>query len=69
MVESVCLENRYAKASWVRIPLFPNMLKILILNTLIEKVVITSSSIKHNFFYSMENNFYYSDYGFNQSLV
>ena len=45
------------------------MLKLLILNALIEKVTIKSSSIKHNFFHSMENNFYYSDYGFNQNLV
>ena len=69
MVESVCFENRYAKASWVRISLFPKMLKLLILNALIEKITIKSSSIKHNYFHSIENNFYYSDYGFNQNLV
>jgi NADH-quinone oxidoreductase subunit N len=42
------------------------MLKLFILSTLIERV---TSSMNYNFFYIMENNFYFSDGGFNQNLI
>jgi hypothetical protein len=45
------------------------MLKLFILSTIIEKVIIASYSINYNFFIILEKNFYYSDYGFNQNLV
>lgn len=71
MVESVCLENRYVKASWVRIPLFPKvMLSVFYIYILTEKVMFNwVQSIDDNFFLLLENNFYQIDYSINQNLV
>ena len=45
------------------------MLNFFIHISLIEKVILKPSFIKHNFFYILENNFYYSNLGFNQDLI
>jgi Zn-finger protein len=45
------------------------MSKLFTLNTLIEKAMINSSSMKYNFFSIMENNFYPCDFDLNQNLI
>ena len=56
------------KVSWVRIPLFP-MLNLFILSILIEKVMFTPFFMKYNFLFFFENNFYHSNFDFNETLI
>jgi hypothetical protein len=62
------LKINMLKVSWVRIPLFP-MLKLFILSNLIEKTMLTPYFIRYNFYFILENNFYFSNYFFNKNLL
>jgi hypothetical protein len=45
------------------------MLNFFIFISLIEKTISKQYFIRYDFFYALENNFYYSNFGFNQNLI
>jgi hypothetical protein len=45
------------------------MLNLFILSILIEKVMFTPFFMKYNFLFFFENNFYHSNFDFNETLI